>query len=170
MPKRGASASEPTQAEVGGSGLPALPARPPFMLRARVLTPLDRGGVRFDPDGTITVDALGRISSVGTWGDGAEPAASPMVDLRPLVVMPGLVDLHAHLPQLPNVGLGAGLDLLTWLERYVFPLERGFDEAAADRLAPLAFRAFAAAGTTTVRSEEHTSELQSPLNLVCRLL
>ena len=38
-----------------------------------------------------------------------------------------MVDLHAHLPQLPNAGLGAGLDLLTWLERYIFPLERGFD-------------------------------------------
>ena len=43
-----------------------------------------------------------------------------------------MVDLHAHLPQLPNAGLGAGLDLLTWLERYIFPLERGFDEAEAD--------------------------------------
>ncbi|HUG48181.1 MAG TPA: amidohydrolase family protein, partial [Candidatus Limnocylindria bacterium] len=38
----------------------------------------------------------------------------------------------------------------TWLERYIFPLERGFDEAAAERLAPAAYRAFAAAGTTTV--------------------
>jgi guanine deaminase len=64
--------------------------------------------------------------------------------------MPGLVDLHAHLPQLPNAGLGAGLDLLTWLDRYIFPLEREFDDAsAAERLAPAAFRAFAAAGTTT---------------------
>ena len=63
--------------------------------------------------------------------------------------MPGMVDLHVHLPQLPNAGVGAGLDLLTWLERYIFPLERAFDEAAAERLAPLAFRAFAAAGTTT---------------------
>ena len=71
------------------------------------------------------------------------------IDLRPLVVMPGMVDLHAHLPQIPNAGLGAGLDLLTWLDRYIFPLERGFDEPEAERLAPLAWRAFAAAGTTT---------------------
>ena len=63
--------------------------------------------------------------------------------------MPGMVDLHAHLPQVPNAGLGAGLELLTWLERYIFPLERGFDVAAADRLAPIVWRAFAAAGTTT---------------------
>ena len=60
-----------------------------------------------------------------------------------------MVDLHAHLPQLPNAGLGAGLDLLTWLERYIFPLERAFDAAAAERLAPAAWRAFAGAGTTT---------------------
>ena len=60
-----------------------------------------------------------------------------------------MVDLHVHLPQLPNAGVGAGLDLLTWLQRYIFPLERAFDEEAAERLAPLAFRAFAAAGTTT---------------------
>ena len=42
-----------------------------------------------------------------------------------------------------------GLHLLDWLERYIFPLERGFDEATAERLAPAACRAFAAAGTTT---------------------
>jgi guanine deaminase len=72
-------------------------------------------------------------------------------DLRPLVLLPGMVDLHAHLPQLPNAGLGAGLDLLTWLDRYIFPLERRFDqEEDAERLAPAAFRAFAAAGTTTL--------------------
>ena len=60
-----------------------------------------------------------------------------------------MVDLHSHLPQLPNAGLGAGLDLLAWLDRYIYPLERGFDEAAAERLAPIAWRAYAAAGTTT---------------------
>jgi guanine deaminase len=64
--------------------------------------------------------------------------------------MPGLVDLHAHLPQLPNAGLGSGLDLLTWLDRYIFPLERAYDRSVAERQAPAAFRAFAAAGTTTV--------------------
>ena len=60
-----------------------------------------------------------------------------------------MVDLHAHLPQLPNAGLGAGLDLLTWLDRYIFPLERAFNVPTAERLAPAAWRAFAAAGTTT---------------------
>jgi len=126
---------------------PTLPAGPPFAIRATVLTPLAAGGTTHLADGIVEVDATGRISGVRE----AAGAASGAIDLRPLVVLPGMVDLHAHLPQLPNAGLGAGLDLLTWLDRYVFPLERRFDDAAAAaRLAPAAFRAFAAAGTTTV--------------------
>ncbi|MDO8485609.1 MAG: amidohydrolase family protein [Candidatus Limnocylindrales bacterium] len=128
---------------------PELPSlRPPFALRARVLTPLAAGGTYHEPDGLLLVDAAGRLTFVGAAGDRPAEAATAL-DLRPWVVLPGLIDLHAHLPQLPNAGLGAGLDVLTWLDRYIFPLERGFDEAAAERLAPIAWRAFAAAGTTT---------------------
>jgi guanine deaminase len=123
---------------------PALPAGGPFALRASLLTPLANGGHRWERDAVVTVDANGRFTRVGAW-DG-----SPAIDVRPWLVMPGQVDLHAHLPQLPNAGRGAGLHLLTWLERYIFPLERDFDRPAAERLAPAAFRAFAAAGTTTV--------------------
>ena len=133
----------------------SLPVAPPFRLRARVLTPLAAGGTRYLADGAVDVDELGWIFRVGAWDavagpESAVPAHIPVHDLRPWLVMPGLVDLHTHIPQLPNAGLGAGLDLLTWLERYTFPLERQFDVAAAERLGPLAMRAFAAAGTTTV--------------------
>ena len=127
---------------------PDLPGRPPFALRARLLTPLASGSTQHEPDGLLLVDAAGRLAYVGPAA--ARPAdADDAVDLRPWTILPGLIDLHAHLPQLPNAGLGAGLDLLTWLDRYIFPLERGFDEAAAERLAPIAWQAFAAAGTTT---------------------
>ena len=128
------------------SASPSLPASGPFTLRARLLTPLGAGGHRWEPDAAVEVDADGRIRGVRAW-DGSAPGA---VDVRPWVLLPGMVDLHAHLPQIPNVGRGAGLDLLTWLDRYIFPLERTFDRSAAERLAPAAFRAFAAAGTTTV--------------------
>ena len=131
----------------------ATPVRPPFTVRCRLLTPLDAGGTRYLPDAVLAVDADGRIRHVGEWADWQpEDGASrdTAVDLRHLLVLPGLVDLHAHLPQLPNAGLGFGLDLLTWLERYIFPLERDFDEAAAEALAPRYFEACAAAGTTSV--------------------
>ncbi len=125
----------------------ALPPAPPFLLRARLLTALAGGGLRYEPDARIEVDERGRLAAVAPWSAGTDTGA---VDLRPWLVMPGLVDLHAHLPQLPNAGVGAGLDLLTWLERYIFPLERNFDVPTAELIAPAAFRAFARAGTTTV--------------------
>jgi guanine deaminase len=131
--------------------VPAMLESPPFALRARLLTPLADGGLRYEEDALIAVDAAGRLAGIGA-GSSTETdgEADGVVDLRPWVVMPGLVDLHAHIPQLPSAGVGAGLHLLAWLERYIFPLERDFDEAAADRIAPAAFRAFARAGTTTV--------------------
>ncbi len=132
----------------------SIPERGPFVLRGRILTPLAAGGTRYEADGRVAVDARGVITDAGPWDGAAEvPAAVgdaiPVTDLRPLVLLPGMVDLHVHLPQLPNAGVGAGLDVLTWLQRYTFPLERAFDETAAERLAPQAYRAFAAAGTTT---------------------
>ncbi len=132
-----------------------LPLRPPFVLRARVLTPLAAGGTRYESDGVLAVDPAGRISTVDAYdrwlaAHKVDPQAATVLDLRPWLVMPGLVDLHVHLPQVPAAGLGAGLDLMTWLDRYIFPLERSFDEAAADRLMPQILRAMARAGTTTM--------------------
>ncbi|MBA2571250.1 MAG: guanine deaminase, partial [Chloroflexi bacterium] len=136
-----------------------LPERPPFVIRARVLTPLAGGGTRFEADGYVAVDAEGRIDGMGAWSergtmraaraDAAAHEGRSVFDVRPWVVTPGLVDLHVHLPQVPAAGVGAGLDLLTWLERYIFPLERAFDEATAERVAPHVFGQMARAGTTT---------------------
>jgi guanine deaminase len=131
------------------------PDRPPFRLRARLLSPLADGSTLWEPDGVVEIDAAGRLTFVGSadaWRMHTESAGAgrePLVDLRPLVVMPGLVDTHVHIPQVPAAGLGAGMDLLSWLERYVFPLERDFDVPTAERLAPQVYRAMAAAGTTT---------------------
>ena len=126
------------------------PAQPPFGLRARLLTPLAAGGTYHEPDGLLLVDAAGRIEFIGPASE--RPAeAGTSTDLRPWVLLPGMVDTHAHLPQLPNAGLGFALDLLRWLDRITFPTERSWsDPEVAESLAPGIFAAFAAAGTTTV--------------------
>jgi guanine deaminase len=130
---------------------PSLPSAPPFTIRARVVSPLTGGGLIDLADGLIEVDASGRIVSVGSAEGRPGGLPSGTVDLRPWVVLPGMVDLHAHLPQVPNAGLGFALPLLEWLDRLTFPTERSWsDPALAERLAPAIFRAFAAAGTTTV--------------------
>src|SRR2546426_1590310 len=65
---------------------------------------------------------------------------------------------HAGREQLRLVGGGAAVRIL---ERHHLPLLRDA-EPALDRAGGL--------GGDGARSEEHTSELQSPCNLVCRLL
>jgi guanine deaminase len=138
-----------------------LPSTPPFVVRARVVSPLADRGTLDLADGLVEVDGDGRIASVGSFADRAggvggaggasAEGATRVIDLRPWVLLPGMVDLHAHLPQVPNAGLGYALPLLDWLDRLTFPTERSWaDPAVAERLAPAIFRAFAAAGTTTV--------------------
>jgi guanine deaminase len=119
-------------------------------LRARLLTPLSSGGTHHESDGLLVVDDAGRMTSVGPASD--RPAeADVAIDLRPWVVMPGMIDTHVHLPQIPNAGLGFALDLLTWLDRLTFPTERAWaDPAVAVSLAPRIFEAMAGVGTTTV--------------------
>jgi guanine deaminase len=115
------------------------------------VSPLDAGGTMHEADGLVAVDAAGRLAYAGSVADAPAEVVDGALDLRPGVVLPGLVDTHAHLPQLPNAGLGFALDLLTWLDQLTFPTERSWsDPAVAERLAPAIFRAFAAAGTTTV--------------------
>jgi guanine deaminase len=126
------------------------PRTGPFALRARLLTPLDAGGTRHEVDGLVVVDAGGRITFAGPAAERPDEADAA-TDLRPWLVLPGMVDLHAHLPQVPNAGVGFALDLLTWLDRVTFPTEQSWsDPEVAERLAPAIFEAFAAAGTTTV--------------------
>src|SRR5688500_19471060 len=66
------------------------------------------------------------------------------------------LSLHDALPTLPSFGIEA-------VTTPVLPLSR---PDRTTTLSPL--RIFAA--DITARSEDHTSELQSPCNLVCRLL
>ena len=42
-----------------------LPGEPPFVLRARLLSPVADGSTLWLPDGEVAVDADGRIASVG---------------------------------------------------------------------------------------------------------
>jgi guanine deaminase len=129
----------------------ALPDRPPFAVRARLLSPLAGGGFLDEADGIVAVDDAGRLTFAGAASAASTDVQASAVDVRPWVVMPGLVDTHAHLPQVRNSGLGFALDLLTWLDRLTFPTERSWaDPEVAASLAPAIFRALATVGTTTV--------------------
>jgi guanine deaminase len=123
-----------------------LPAAPPFTLRARLLSPLGGGGYANEPDALVSVEESGRIERIAPLG--GQPAESAY-DARPLLLLPGLIDTHVHLPQIPMAGTGFGIRIMDWLPQVMHPIERGFDEEASRRLSPVYFQAFAAAGTTT---------------------
>lgn len=50
-------------------------------------------------------------------------AGLPILDCSGALVVPGLTDLHVHAPQYALRGQGMDLELLDWLNRYVFPEE-----------------------------------------------
>ena len=126
------------------------------VLRVDALHTPGRGEVEALPDALIAVDPGGVITDIRAAGspgyDTALRAAGERLFTAPpgAVLLPGLVDLHVHAPQYPQLGTALDLPLEEWLLRYTFPLEArygdlSFARAVYDRLV----RALLAEGTTT---------------------
>ena len=64
----------------------------------------------------------------------------PIIDCAGKLVIPGLVDLHAHAPQFSFRGLGMDMELLDWLSFHAFPEEEKYADPAYARQA---YRLFA---------------------------
>ena len=121
-----------------------------MLYRAHLLSP-DASPVLMDcPDGALVVNASGRILAAGAYATvAAAHPAEPVQDLRPCWILPGLIDLHSHLPQYEAVAMD-GLPLLPWLKTHIFPAELRFQDAHLATLAARAyFQAQLALGTTT---------------------
>lgn len=121
-----------------------------ILYRAHLLDAPEPGRLRSISDGALVVDDSGRITDAGAF-----PALAPrhagikIHDLRPHWILPGLIDLHVHLPQYESVAMD-GLELLPWLNTHVFPAEARFADAG---LAKVSARHFfgdlLSLGTTT---------------------
>ena len=110
-------------------------------------------------DAVVEVDDAGKVAAVhdrstsegASSGRVALDSADERVDLADgTFLMPGLVDLHIHAPQWPQLGTGLDLPLERWLFDYTFPLEAryadtGFAATVWDDLVP----SLLAMGTTT---------------------
>jgi guanine deaminase len=94
-------------------------------------------GDRFEhiPDAVVAVDGDGVIAAVERLG---QPAGVALVAAAEEVVrlpseqalLPGLVDLHVHAPQWPQLGTCLDLPLERWLFEHTFPLEARYRDAA----------------------------------------
>src|SRR2546426_12188570 len=128
------------------------------------------GARRVIENGAIAIKA-GRIEAIGRASEiGQKYAAREVVNATGKVVVPGLINGHTHVPMTLFRGLADDLDLQEWLTKYIFPAEAKNVTEEFVRVGTRLGLAEMLRGGTTTRSEEHTSELQSPCNLVCRLL
>ena len=75
--------------------------------------------------GTVDVRADGRIAWVGAAAD-ASTTDAPVIRLGGLL-MPGLINTHAHTPMTLVRGAGDGLPLMAWLEDVMWPREGRLD-------------------------------------------
>ena len=139
--------NHPADERVGGSD-------GPFALRGRVLTfhadpaVSGEGAHWFIEDGLVVIEN-GLIVHVGETADLRRAGIdAPETDHRPHLIVPGLVDLHLHMPQTRVVG-SHGATLLEWLARYTFPEEaRHADRAVSEAAARFVLGECLANGTT----------------------
>ncbi|MDQ2882068.1 MAG: amidohydrolase family protein, partial [Actinomycetota bacterium] len=76
-------------------------------------------------DAAVDVDAAGRISYVGPTA-AAPPAPGPELALTG-ILMPGLINTHAHTAMTALRGLGGDLPLMRWLTEVIWPAEARVD-------------------------------------------
>jgi guanine deaminase len=109
-------------------------------------------------DALIVVGGDGVIKAIHRRGSPeAEQEARRLAALGGLVtfgsdqyLLPGLVDLHVHAPQWPQLGKALDLPLEEWLQAYTFPLESRYADTGYARLVYESLvDALLANGTTT---------------------
>jgi guanine deaminase len=117
-----------------------------------------RGQLESLQDALIVVAADGAITAVHRHGSplaAAEAArlaaGGALVTLGPKqYVLPGMVDLHVHAPQWPQLGKALDLPLEEWLQKFTFPLESRYAETAyAQQVYETLVTNLLANGTTT---------------------
>ncbi len=73
--------------------------------------------------GSVAIDGT-NIVAVGPAADiAARFKATAQIDATGSIVMPGLINAHAHAPMVLYRGLADDLRLQEWLEKYIFPAE-----------------------------------------------
>jgi guanine deaminase len=123
---------------------------PMLGVRGFLIDAPEYGQLRARPDGALVIDG-GRLAEIGDYADlSKRPRAQPVRWLHSdrVAIFPGFIDLHSHVPQYPAVARGTS-ELLPWLHRYIFPLERQFTGGRARREATAFFAELARQGTTT---------------------
>ncbi len=120
------------------------------LYRAIVLNPKSDYQVECFPKGALLVDEQGKVVDCGEYClIAAKYEAYDIIDCSGKLLMPGLIDLHTHLPQFTSIGRDSA-QLLDWLNNTIFPKEKEFYRAEiASKYSKLFFENMLKSGTTT---------------------
>jgi 5-methylthioadenosine/S-adenosylhomocysteine deaminase len=88
-------------------------------LRAPIVLPCDPA-CSVLRDAVVDIEADGRIGFVGL---AAEAPGDAVVTELPGILLPGLINTHAHTPMTVLRGMGGDLPLLSWLQDVIWPAE-----------------------------------------------
>ena len=135
-----------------------------FILRGNIIHSPASGGMSFNEQSyLICLDGIcaGVFSEIPD-----EFRALPLTDYGGKLIIPGLVDLHLHAPQHPNLGLGMDLELLDWLNGFTFPTEAKFADLSFAADAYGHFTRELMSGATTRASVFGTIHIEATLLLM----
>jgi 5-methylthioadenosine/S-adenosylhomocysteine deaminase len=112
-------------------------------------TVVTMAGANID-DGAVAIDK-GNIVAVGKSADIARHyAAVETIRARGMAVLPGFVNAHTHVPMTLFRGIADDLDLMDWLQHFIFPAEaKNVDRDFVRWGTRLAAAEMIASGTTT---------------------
>jgi 5-methylthioadenosine/S-adenosylhomocysteine deaminase len=107
---------------VAVAGAQNMPRPVSMMISGGIVVTVDGPRHIYDP-GAVAIDGT-TIVAVGAAADlGARFKAAQHIDAAGAIVIPGLVNAHAHAPMVLYRGLADDLRLQEWLEKYIFPAE-----------------------------------------------
>lgn len=130
----------------------------PFQLCGTVIHMPEKGREQVIEDALVAVDGEGYIARVlGRNDPDYQPARQRAVEDGQLLelssgqyLLPGLVDLHIHAPQFPQLGKALHLPLEDWLQQCTFPIEARYsDSSFAEKVYTALVDSLLANGTTT---------------------
>lgn len=147
------------------------PSMSPFAVLGTVFTASSPEHLHIHEDALVCVDPHGTISAILSPNEPGyhdrkneyQQAGTLTVLEQGQYLMPGMIDVHVHAPQWPQMGKALDLPLYAWLQDNTFPLEARFSDVSFARQVynPMV-DALLANGTTTAMyfaSAHNTSSL-----------
>ena len=102
--------------------------------KAHILFTKEKDRFEVFENGYIAVED-GRVIGISNDLSELDCEGAEVIDFGDKLLIPAMIDMHVHAPQVHNQGVAMDLELLPWLQNYTFPEESKYaDVAYAERM------------------------------------